>query len=198
LFEAPLAATPSAQSRIARRFARKGWDVDFGGVVDGVIGFVRANQGWVAPAVFLMAFFESLAFVSLLVPATAILGALGLLIGAGDLPFWTPFLAAVAGAFLGDWISYEIGRRYKDEVKGMWPFSRQPQLFERGEAMFRRFGAPGYFGGRFIGPLRAVFPLICGISAMRPLTFQATNALSAIAWAAVYLGAGIGFGRFFA
>jgi membrane protein DedA with SNARE-associated domain len=169
--------------------------VDFGVYVDWLIGFVRANQAWLAPAVFVFAFLESLAFVSLLVPATAILGALGLLIGAGDLPFWTPFLSAVAGAFVGDWISYEIGRRYKDDIKGMWPFNTQPELFERGEAVFRKYGAPGYFGGRFVGPLRAVFPLICGISAMRPIVFQTTNALSAIAWAAVYLGAGIGVGR---
>jgi membrane protein DedA with SNARE-associated domain len=169
--------------------------VDFSSYVDPVIAFVRANQIWLAPAVFVFAFLESLAFVSLLVPATAILGALGLLIGAGDLPFWTPFLAAVAGAFIGDWISYEIGRRYKDDIKKMWPFSTQPELFDRGEAVFRKYGAPGYFGGRFVGPLRAVFPLICGISAMRPLVFQMTNALSAVAWALVYLGAGIGIGR---
>jgi membrane protein DedA with SNARE-associated domain len=172
--------------------------VDIGSFIDGAIGFVRQNQAWLAPAVFALAFFESLAFVSLLVPATAILGALGLLIGAGDLPFWTPFLAAIAGAFIGDWISYEIGRRYKNDIKGMWPFVRQPQLFERAEEMFRKYGAPGYFGGRFVGPLRAVFPLICGISAMRPLVFQTTNALSAVAWAAVYLGAGIGLGRILA
>jgi membrane protein DedA with SNARE-associated domain len=171
--------------------------VDFSANMESFIGFVRNNQAWLAPIVFLIAFLESIAFVSLLVPATAILGAIGLVIGAGDLPFWTPFLAAVAGAFAGDWISYEIGRRYKSEVKGMWPLNKQPELFERGEAFFRRYGAPGYFGGRFVGPLRAVFPLICGISDMRPLVFQATNAASAVAWAAVYLGVGVGAGRLF-
>jgi membrane protein DedA with SNARE-associated domain len=172
--------------------------VDIGGYVDALIAFVRANQGWLAPAVFVMALLESIAFVSLLVPATAILGALGLLIGAGDLPFWTPFLAAVAGAFIGDWVSYEIGRRFKNDIKGMWPFHKQPELFERGEAAFRKYGAPGYFGGRFVGPLRAVFPLICGIAAMPFLVFQVTNALSAIAWAGLILGAGIGLGRIIA
>ncbi len=166
-------------------------------MISGTLGFVRDHQSWLAPAVFLLAFLESLAFVSLLVPSTAILAALGVMIGAGDLPFWTPFFAAVAGAFIGDWISFEIGRRYKDDVKGMWPLNKQPELFERGEAFFRRYGAPGYFGGRFVGPLRAVFPLICGISAMRPLVFQATNAASAVAWAGVYLGAGVGAGRLF-
>lgn len=169
--------------------------MEFASLVEDVIGFVRLNQAWLAPAVFVVALLESLAFVSLLVPATAILGALGLLIGAGDLPFWTPFLAAVAGAFIGDWISYEIGRRYKSEVRNLWPLNRQPELFDRGEAFFRKYGAPGYFGGRFVGPLRAVFPLICGLSAMNPLLFHATNAASAVAWAGVFLGAGVGAGR---
>jgi membrane protein DedA with SNARE-associated domain len=171
--------------------------VEFSGMVDGVLGFVRANQNWLAPAVFLLAFLESLAFVSLLVPSTAILAALGLAIGAGHLPFWTPFLAAVIGAILGDWLSYEIGRRYKGEVKRMWPFSKQPEIFDRGENFFRKYGAPGYFGGRFVGPLRAVFPLICGISAMPPMIFHATNAASAVAWAAVFLGGSAGLGRLF-
>jgi membrane protein DedA with SNARE-associated domain len=182
---------------MGRAGGSKGSIVDIGSTVDALIAFMRNNQAWLAPAVFLLAFLESLAFVSLLVPSTAILAGLGLVIGAGDLPFWTPFLAAVAGAFIGDWLSYEIGRRYKTEVKGIWPLSRQPQLFERGEEFFRKYGAPGYFGGRFVGPLRAVFPLICGISAMKPLVFQVTNAASAVAWAAVYLGATAGFGRLF-
>ncbi len=166
-------------------------------MIDSTLTFVRVHQAWLAPAVFVLAFLESLAFVSLLVPSTAILAALGVMIGAGDLPFWTPFFAAVGGAIAGDWISYEIGRRYKTEVKAMWPFSKQPELFDRGEAYFRQYGAPGYFVGRFVGPLRAVFPLICGISGMRPLVFHATNASSAVAWAAVYLGAGVGAGRLF-
>ncbi len=166
-------------------------------MIEGALAFVRANQSWLAPAVFLLAFLESLAFVSLLVPSTAILAGLGLAIGAGHLPFWSPFLAAVAGAILGDWLSYEIGRRYKDDVKGMWPLNKQPELFERGERFFRKYGAPGYFGGRFVGPLRAVFPLICGISAMPPFIFHATNVASAVAWAAVFLGSSAWLGRLF-
>ncbi len=169
----------------------------FGTTIDSVMTFVRLNQVWLAPAVFTLALLESIAFVSLLVPSTAILGALGVLIGAGNLPFWPAFLAAVAGAIVGDWFSYEVGRRYKTEVKGMWPLNKQPELFDRGETFFRQYGAPGYFFGRFVGPLRAVFPLICGISGMPPLVFQLTNVLSAVAWAAVYLGLGAGAGFYF-
>ncbi len=171
--------------------------MDLGSLLEALVGFVRDNQAWLAPAVFALAFLESLAFVSLIVPATALLGALGVLIGAGQLPFWPPFLAAAAGAFVGDAVSFEIGRRWKEEVKGLWPLNRQPELFDRGERFLQRYGLPGYFGGRFIGPLRAVFPLVCGIASLRPLSFQAVNAASAVAWAGAYLGLGVSAGRFF-
>jgi membrane protein DedA with SNARE-associated domain len=169
----------------------------FSGLAEQVLAFIQLHKAWIVPAVFVLALLESIAFVSLLVPSTIILAGLGTAIGAGGLPFWPPFFAAVVGAFLGDWLSYEIGRRYRTEVKNMWPLNKQPELFERGEGFFRKYGAPGYFVGRFVGPLRAVFPLICGISAMNPLVFQLTNILSAVAWAAVYLGIGAGLGTMF-
>lgn len=167
----------------------------FGDGVEAVIAFTKANEHLLAPAVFVIALLESIAFVSLLVPSTAILAALGVLIGAGELPFWPAFTAAAIGAFVGDWISYVLGFRFKDQVKTTWPLSTQPELFERGERFFQRYGAPGYFFGRFVGPLRAVFPLICGITSMRFLTFQLVNASSAVVWAGAYLGAGFGAGR---
>jgi membrane protein DedA with SNARE-associated domain len=166
------------------------------GFAQDILAFIQQHQAWLTPAVFALALLESIAFVSLLVPSTIILAGLGTAIGAGGIPFLQPFVAAVAGAFLGDWLSYEIGKRYRSNVKGMWPLNKQPELFDRGEAFFRSYGAPGYFIGRFVGPLRAVFPLICGISAMNPLVFQMTNAASAIAWAAVYLGLGASLGHF--
>jgi membrane protein DedA with SNARE-associated domain len=166
--------------------------MDIGGTIgvylEWIVSVARNQPAMLAGVIFVIAFLESIAFVSLLVPSTAILAGLGLMIGAGDLPFWTPFFAAVLGAFTGDWISYEVGRRYKSDVKEMWPLNKDPALFEKGESFFRRYGAPGYFAGRFVGPLRAVFPLICGITAMRPLLFYATNGASAIAWAGAYLG----------
>ena len=45
-------------------------------------GFVRDHQAWAAPIVLLLAFGESLAFISLLIPAWGALVAIGALIGA--------------------------------------------------------------------------------------------------------------------
>ena len=78
--------------------------------------FVRAHEAWAIPIVFFLAFGESLAFLSLLLPATVILLGLGVLIGESGISFWPIWLAAAVGAFFGDWISYWIGFHYKDRV----------------------------------------------------------------------------------
>ena len=49
---------------------------------------VRDHQAWAAPIVLLLAFGESLAFISLLFPAWGALVAIGALIGASGISFW--------------------------------------------------------------------------------------------------------------
>ena len=51
--------------------------------VQPIVDFVRDHQVWAAPIVFALAFMESLAFISLLVPAWGALVLIGTLIGAG-------------------------------------------------------------------------------------------------------------------
>lgn len=144
---------------------------------------VRQYEGWAIPIIFFLAFGESLAFLSLLLPATVILLALGALIGESGIAFWPIWAAAAAGAFFGDWLSYWIGYHYQDRVAHMWPLSRNPQLLTRGHAFFERWGVLGIFIGRFFGPLRAVVPLVGGICGMPQRYFQVANITSAMIWA---------------
>src|SRR6267142_1922620 len=55
--------------------------------------FVRDHQAWAAPIVLLLAFGESLAFKSLLIPAWGALVAIGALIGVSGISFWPVWLA---------------------------------------------------------------------------------------------------------
>ncbi|MGC2085044.1 MAG: DedA family protein [Bradyrhizobium sp.] len=157
---------------------------DFGRAV---AEFVRDHQAWAAPIVFLLAFGESLAFISLLIPAWGALVAIGALIGASGISFWPIWLAGGLGAALGDWISYWFGYRYKEQVAAMWPLSRYPDLLPRGEAFVRKWGIPSIFIGRFFGPLRASVPLAAGIFEMEHVRFQVANFVSALVWAAALL-----------
>jgi len=155
-----------------------------------MVEFVRAHQAWAAPLAFALAFGESLAFLSLLIPAWAALIGIGALIGAGNLNFWPIWIAAALGAALGDWLSYWLGIRIGRPIAEIWPLSRHPKLLPNAEAFVRRWGAPAIVIGRFFGPLRASAPLAAGIFRMPYWQFQIANFRSAFLWAGVLLSIG--------
>jgi membrane protein DedA with SNARE-associated domain len=155
-----------------------------------IIEFVREHQVWGPPVVFALAFGESLAFISLVIPAWAALVGIGALINSGALNFWPIWIAASFGAAFGDWLSYWIGRKLEHRVQHIWPLSRHPGLIPRGEAFVKKWGVAGIFLGRFLGPLRASVPLVAGIFEMPFWRFQLANFSSAFVWAAVLLTIG--------
>ena len=158
--------------------------------------FVRDHSAWAAPIVLVLAFGESLAFISLLIPAWGALVAIGALLGTSGTNFWPVWIAGSLGAACGDWLSYWVGLKLEYSVQHIWPLSRHPDLIPRGERFMKKWGIPGIFIGRFFGPLRAVVPLVAGIFEMPFWRFQMANFSSAFVWAAVLLtlGDGISFG----
>jgi len=152
-----------------------------------VVDFVREHQAWAAPIVFALAFAESLAFISLLVPAWGALVLIGGMIQAGGLNFWPIWIAGSIGAALGDWLSYWIGQKLEHRVQHIWPLSRHPELIPKGEAFIKKWGVLGIFIARFSGPLRASVPLAAGIFEMPYWRFQFANFASAFLWAGVLL-----------
>lgn len=164
--------------------------MDLQAIVQQTVDFVRNNQVWAAPIVFALAFGESLAFLSLLIPAWGALVAIGVLISSSDISFWPIWIAASLGAAAGDWLSYWVGLKLEYTVAHVWPLSRHPDFIPRGEAFMKKWGVPGIFIGRFFGPLRASVPLIAGIFEMPFWRFQVANFSSAFVWAAVLLTIG--------
>lgn len=155
--------------------------------VQPVTDFVREHGAWAAPIVFALAFAESLAFLSLFIPAWGALVAIGTLISAGGISFWPVWIAGAVGAALGDWLSFWIGDKFKHRVFHMWPLSKYPDMLPRTEAFVAKWGVLGVFIGRFSGPLRASVPLVAGIFEMPYWRFQLANFTSAFVWAAVLL-----------
>lgn len=164
--------------------------MDLQAIAQQVVDFVHSNEGWAAPVVFALAFGESLAFISLLIPAWGALVAIGALIGPSGISFWPIWIAASLGAAFGDWLSYWIGLKLEHTVAHMWPLSRHPDLIPRGETFMKQWGIPGIFIGRFFGPLRASVPLIAGIFEMPFWQFQIANFSSAFVWAGTLLTIG--------
>lgn len=103
-----------------------------GDISETLLDFIRHHQAWAPAIVFVLAFGESLAFVSLLLPATAILLGVGGLIAAANIAFWPIWWAAALGAALGDWFSYWLGDRFSYAIARIWPLSRHPDLLPRG------------------------------------------------------------------
>jgi membrane protein DedA with SNARE-associated domain len=152
-----------------------------------ILSFAEANRGWAPVVVFAFAFAESLAFLSLLVPSSAIIVALSLIFVKAGLPLQPLVIAGGIGASLGYAVSYWLGMHYRDQVLNVWPFRGNPQMIERGEAFFRKWGQAGVFFGHFFGPVRAVIPVIAGANRMPELQFQLANVTSGFLWAIVVI-----------
>jgi membrane protein DedA with SNARE-associated domain len=148
-----------------------------------VLFSITAHPEWAALVIGLVAFGESFVFLSLLFPGTAILIASGALIEAGILDPFSPVVAGIVGAVLGDAISFWLGQKFGPWLSDIWLFRRHPEHLESGINFFKRYGTSSVFIGRFFGPLRAVIPLAAGMLRMPPQRFYIANVLSAIVWA---------------
>lgn len=159
-----------------------------------LLDWVAAYPGQATLIVFLAALGESLAIVGMLVPGVLIILGAGALIATGHLAFWPTCAAAVAGAIIGDGLSYWLGCHFQQRIRRFWPFSRYPRSLDQGIGFFHRHGAKSVVFGRFVGPGRAVIPLVAGMLRMPPRRFLLANIGSALAWGPAYLAPGIVFG----
>ena len=155
-----------------------------------IVGFISEYSRWTLAIIFLISFGESFAFVGFLFPGTAILIAAGALIPSGIIPLWPVLIGSVVGATLGDFISYGIGYRFGPVLETRWPFTTHPNLLAKGHALFEKHGALSVFVGRFLGPVRAVVPLVAGSLQMPVERFLIANIVSAIIWAPALLFVG--------
>ena len=159
-----------------------------------LIAWLNAHPGWGFSIVFLVAFFESLVLIGILLPGIVILFGVGTLIGLGMLELIPIWVAATTGAFLGDSLSYFLGHRFHGHLLDIWPFSRYPALMERGTRFFHAHGAKSVVAGRFIGPLRPIIPSVAGMMGMKPSRFLAVDIPACITWAPSFLIPGMLFG----
>jgi membrane protein DedA with SNARE-associated domain len=164
---------------------------------DVVFRSLSEQSAWAGPVLFTLAFAESMAVISLAVPFTGIIIAIGALMCAPNSAIdpWFVFFWGLAGASAGDAVSYWIGKAFKERVQRMWPFRRNPEPLERGYRFFARWGVLSVFVGRFLGPLRAVVPLVAGMMRMPEMKFQVANVASAVLWLPVLLGTGCIVGK---
>ena len=158
------------------------------------VAFLREHQALAEPLAFVLGFAEGIPLVSLFVPSSALFLAIGSVQGALGGGFWWTWLAAAAGATLGDCATYALGRHYKHEAQRIWPLSRNPEWLAKGRALLERWGWLAVVGGKFLGVLRPVVPVAAGMLEMPLPLFLLASALSSLAWAGLFLAPGWGIG----
>ncbi|MFW5815223.1 MAG: VTT domain-containing protein [Wenzhouxiangella sp.] len=164
------------------------------GLVSSIFALIESRPAWLVGAAFAFALLESLAIVGIVVPGVVLLFVVGTVVGFDPLLFAWCWLAASLGAMTGDCVSYGLGRRFRDQVPGLWPLRRRPELLAGGRLLFVRHGGKAVFIGRFIGPIRPVIPLLAGMLGLRGRLFLAFAIPAAILWAPLYLLPGMLFG----
>jgi membrane protein DedA with SNARE-associated domain len=162
--------------------------------MDALIGhiglFIDSHSAWAGPITALLTLGESLLVVGLFVPATALMLVTGGLIAAGIVEAPVILAWGIAGAVVGDFISYGIGRWAGPGVVRRWPLNRQRRAVARARLFFSRYGFASVLLGRFLGPLRCLVPTVAGIMGMSHARFQAANVLSAVLWMPAMLAPG--------
>lgn len=151
--------------------------------IQSVISFVERNQDWAPWILLLLAAAETTAFLSILVPSTAIMVGIGALAATGALSFTPLWIGASVGAMIGSFGSYWLGWRFGDRILSMKPLSDHPEWVEKARAAFARWGAATVFIGHFVTFMRPVVFLMAGISRMGFARFALWNVIGCLAWA---------------
>lgn len=158
--------------------------------ISSISAFIVQHSGWAGPTILALTFGESLVIIGMLIPATALMIAVGGMVGTGLLDPLPVLLWTVAGAVLGDWVSFAIGRRVGRSAFQRPPFNRYRAAAAKARLIFRRYGLLSVLLGRFLGPVRATVPLVAGIMKMPTRTFQLANVASALIWVPALLAPG--------
>lgn len=148
---------------------------------------VARHPGLATLVAFAAAIVEAVAVLGILIPGTPILMAVAGAAALAGVPMTPIMVVAILGAVIGDGISFWIGGRYCQRLRGAWPFASRPWLMSRAEAFFRRYGTMSVALCRFVPVLRSTVPLIAGMAGMRRDRFLLANVCSAFVWAPAHV-----------
>jgi len=101
--------------------------------------------------------------------------------------------AASVGDNLGFWIGSRGGRPFLDRYRST--FRIAPEIVERGENLFARYGAATVFFARFLFGLRIIAGPLAGVLRMPWRRFVIWNVLGAALWVVVISSIGYKFGQ---
>jgi membrane-associated protein len=144
---------------------------------------------------FAIVFAETGFVVTPFLPGDSLLFAAGALSANGDLSIAAMLALLVFAAFAGNTVNYSVGRFIGPRVFQSSHRLLNKTYLDRANAFFERYGGKAIILGRFVPIVRTFVPFVAGVAQMTPASFVLYNAVGAIAWVALCLGAGWFFGN---
>jgi membrane protein DedA with SNARE-associated domain len=142
---------------------------------------VSSASGWAYGVVFLLALLDS--FVPIVPSETAVVTA-GVVAAAGDLALPLVIGAAAVGAFAGDNISYDIGRRFGDSIVDRFlKGEKARRRIDWAHAQLRERGVQLILVGRFVPGGRTAVTISAGSLHFAWGRFLGADAVAALVWA---------------
>ena len=169
-----------------------------------LLEFVARYGTWVYAILFTIVFAETGFVVTPFLPGDSLLFAAGALCATGELSITAMLALLTFAAFAGNAVNYAVGRFIGPRVfsaagpaDGTAPGFRllNRQYLDRAHTFFEQYGGKAIILGRFVPIVRTFVPFVAGAAQMTPGAFVLYNAVGAIAWVALCLGAGWFFGN---
>lgn len=152
------------------------------------------NQvGPFAPYVVALIIFVETAFIlTSFLPGDSLLFVLGITLAATtDFPVWLAIPLVIASAIAGSQIGFATGHAVGPvlfERRHTWIFN--PTFVAKAHEYFEKYGPRAIILARFVPIVRALVPMLAGISKMDRRTFLVNNILGAVIWVTSLVGIG--------
>lgn len=150
------------------------------------LDLARAASPWLGPVLACAAFAEAMVVVGVFVPVTPFLILAGAALGTDALEHGTPAWVS-AGAFLGNAVSYQLGRQASGSIAARLP-ARPLAVAQR---LFVRHGAAAILIARFMGPPATVAPFLAGSLGLPRGRFMIASLTASLAWPPALIGVGL-------
>lgn len=158
---------------------------------------INAFGDWAAIAVMAIIFFETAFIPTSFLPGDSLLFLTGLTLATSQswLPDWLGFLLIWLAAIAGTQVGYLVGRKVGPPLFAKnRNFILNEKVLAKTHSFFERYGARAVILARFVPILRALIPMLAGISQMELRRFFRLNVIGATIWVFVFMVPGYWLG----
>jgi len=160
---------------------------------------VNAFGGYAVLVVTVFVFFETAFIFTSFLPGDSLLFILGITLATSTtsgVPFPLALLLVLLAAVGGSQVGFEVGSKIGPplfERNHNWIFN--PKVVKRTHDLFERYGARAVILARFVPIIRALVPMLAGISYLERPKFLRYNLIGGVAWVVGFMGAGYFLGN---